>query len=521
MSGLEELLTGRTLVNRYRIQEVIGRGGFAAVYRAEDERLGRPVAVKVITVAAPDAVAAGRHRERFEREARAAASLPQHPNVVTVHDFGVDPQLELDFLVMEFLHGEDLATRLRRKGRPPEAEALRILRDAATGVAVGHRAGIVHRDVKPGNIFLAKVPGAEEFRVCILDFGIARVVADDQTLTGLPGDGTPLSPAYASPEQSRGLRDLTPASDVFSLSVVAYELLTGEKPYAGPRGSDPSEWIPRCGVREVNPAVPEWLESVILRASAYDPAGRFADADELAAALAYPPGADRTLLASSPAAAPQAAGQAAGDETLYQPAPFEPARDIPHQLGVSEPSDRRRRAGVIPVLVALLAVGGAAAGWLYLTDRSAEPAPDPTAAAELESISEELDEDGGDAPGPQSVTPSAETGPPVEISPDTLLSTFPALPGAPAPGATEGPMPIASDTAPRDTSVTPAPSADTSRASADTVQAAADTVQPPADSAPPSPRVLGVPVDTSADEASASRKQSARHFTRPHTSVHA
>src|SRR5690606_23051181 len=94
------------------------RGGFAAVYRADDERLGRPVAVKVITIATPDAEAAERHRERFEREARAAASLPQHPNVVTVHDFGIDPVLGLDFLVMEFLHGEDLAARLRRQGPP-------------------------------------------------------------------------------------------------------------------------------------------------------------------------------------------------------------------------------------------------------------------------------------------------------------------------------------------------------------------------------------------------------------------
>jgi serine/threonine protein kinase len=156
MSGLEGLLAGRTLVKRYRIESVIGRGGFAAVYRADDERLGRPVAVKVITLAAPDEETRANLRERFQREARAAASLPQHPNVVTVHDFGTDPELGLDFLVMEFLHGEDLATHLARQRKLPLESALRVLRDAVEGVAVGPRAGLIHRDVKPGNIFLAE-----------------------------------------------------------------------------------------------------------------------------------------------------------------------------------------------------------------------------------------------------------------------------------------------------------------------------------------------------------------------------
>src|SRR4051812_44506895 len=97
MSGLENLLAGKTLVKRYRIDEVIGLGGFAAVYRAEDLRLGRPVAVKVITLAPPDPATRERVRQRFEREARAAAALPHHPNVITVHDFGTDPELGLDF----------------------------------------------------------------------------------------------------------------------------------------------------------------------------------------------------------------------------------------------------------------------------------------------------------------------------------------------------------------------------------------------------------------------------------------
>src|SRR4029079_12110761 len=127
MAGLEGLLAGKTLVKRYRIDEVIGLGGFAAVYRAEDLRLGRPVAVKVITLNPPDPTARERLRERFEREARAAASLPHHPNVVTVHDFGTDPELGLDFLVMELLQGENLAQRFTREGKPGTDVGLQIL----------------------------------------------------------------------------------------------------------------------------------------------------------------------------------------------------------------------------------------------------------------------------------------------------------------------------------------------------------------------------------------------------------
>jgi serine/threonine protein kinase len=142
MSGIEALLAGRTLAERYQIEEVIGRGGMGAVYRAKDERLGRAVALKVITASAgsePDA--RERMRARFRHEAASAARLPHHPNVVPVYDYGTDPTLGMDFIVMELLRGEDLASRLRRTGPPPLGVSLRILREASRGVAVGHRAG--------------------------------------------------------------------------------------------------------------------------------------------------------------------------------------------------------------------------------------------------------------------------------------------------------------------------------------------------------------------------------------------
>ncbi|HEX6042485.1 serine/threonine-protein kinase, partial [Longimicrobium sp.] len=171
MYGIAGLLTGRTLCGRYRIDAVIGRGGMGAVYRASDQRLGRAVAVKVIGIVATDADDHARLQGRFLREAKAAAAL-HHPNVVSVHDFGTDTELGLDFLVMELLQGEDLAVRLARTGPPPAHVSLGILRQAARGLAAGHRVGLVHRDVKPGNLFLETSDHPDEPHVRVLDFGI-------------------------------------------------------------------------------------------------------------------------------------------------------------------------------------------------------------------------------------------------------------------------------------------------------------------------------------------------------------
>jgi eukaryotic-like serine/threonine-protein kinase len=383
--GLEGLLTGHTLVKRYRIEEVVGRGGFAVVYRATDTRLGRPVAVKVITLTAEDPDEREELRARLHREARAAASLPHHPNLVTVHDVGTDPELGLDFLVLELLEGENLAQALAR-GAPPLERALRILRDAADGLAVGHRAGLVHRDVKPGNIFLAAPHDGdpEAFRVCLLDYGIAQAIEDDQTVTRGMGNN-PLSPAYASPEQLAGSRDLSPATDVFSLGVVGYQLLTGERPFTMEPGQAPTGWEVRKPITDLNAEVPLAVEAVVLRAMSQHPRDRFPDADAFGDALDVAMGPeDETQVLAAKVAGP-GLGAVVLDEDddatmIAPPPPVRPAvpvaaavaeAPVPHARPVPPlrvPAPPRKRSRMPMVLVAALLLVAVAA-WAALSGR--------------------------------------------------------------------------------------------------------------------------------------------------------
>jgi hypothetical protein len=322
MPGLENLLAGKTLVKRYRIEEVIGLGGFAAVYRAADERLGRDVAVKVITLVPPEPEQRERLGQRFEREARAAAALPHHPNVVTVHDFGTDPELGVDFLVMELLKGETAAQLFKREGKPATDVALQILREAAEGIGVGHAAGIIHRDVKPGNIFLAEPHDDDPFRVVVLDFGIARIATDDSELTRTLAGENPLTAAYASPEQMRGDHALTAAADVFSLGVVGYQLLTGEKPFGAGEGRRLRGRDPVRPIHELNADVAPGIEAVIAKAMAEEPSERYPDANAFGEALDRAMAADdRTVIAPAAAAGAGAlAGAAAADDrTVLHP----------------------------------------------------------------------------------------------------------------------------------------------------------------------------------------------------------
>ena len=356
MYGIAGLLTGRTLAGRYLIEAVIGRGGMGAVYRAADERLSRAVAVKVVGAVTNDPAEHDRLRARFHREARAAAAL-RHTNVVQVHDFGTDPELDLDFLVMELLHGEDLSARLMRTGAPPLPVSLSILRQAARGLAAGHRAGMVHRDVKPGNLFLEEDEGHDGVHVRVLDFGIAQIGGEEGTVTQLTVYGrSPFSPAYASPEQLRGDDHITAASDVFSLAAVGYHLVTGTRPFTS---ADPARASAEVSdavrlLRQRAPELDDATHAVLVRALARTPAERFPHAGAMADALsgiaqaaseprvATPvpifaaPAPPPTFARSTPAAAPRPVPDM--DETrLYAPALFAAPAAQPRPAAATPP----------------------------------------------------------------------------------------------------------------------------------------------------------------------------------------
>jgi serine/threonine protein kinase len=292
MSDLGELLIGHVLGDRYRVEEVLGEGGFGVVCRATELRPdggAREVAVKVLKV--PGWIRGEqreRLRDRFRHEASFAARLPPHPNVVPVYDFGTY-RGKMDFLVMELLRGEDLRTRLERPDPIPLAAALEILRDAARGIAVGHQGGLVHRDVKPGNIWLG-TDSAGATHVRVLDFGIAKLVdvEGDETLTHvtLIGEGV-FSRFYAAPEQLRRETQLTRATDVYSLGVVAFEVLTRTRLFTheDQNRREAGLPVPTPSLRARNSGVTEAVEAIVRKCLADSPAGRYPHAGAVAEAL--------------------------------------------------------------------------------------------------------------------------------------------------------------------------------------------------------------------------------------------
>ena len=265
----EELLGGR-----YRLGPVIGRGGMATIHRATDTRTEREVAVKILR---PEVATDRDLAHRFRREALAATVL-RHPNIVACLDTGTDGVQA--YLVMALVEGEDLAARLRRGGRLAPLDAARVGLDVARALGVAHVRGIVHRDVKPGNILLAA-----DGRAMVTDFGIARLAADAEA--ALPGT-TLGSVHYFSPEQARG-RTTTPASDVYGLGLVLFESLTGTRAWTG--ATTDAIALARVGApapsaKALRPEVPAALEAVVRRALAPEPGDRYPNGMAMAAALA-------------------------------------------------------------------------------------------------------------------------------------------------------------------------------------------------------------------------------------------
>ncbi len=268
------------LAGRYAVERELGRGGMASVWLGRDLRHERLVALKLLRPELAGAIGA----ERFLREVRLTSRL-QHPHIITVFDSGVVPGpggTTLPWYAMSYVAGEPLRARLTRERQLPVDEALRIARDVAAALDAAHRAGIVHRDVKPENILLA---GGEAF---VADFGIAKALLDTGgdrlTSTGF-AIGTP---AYMSPEQSAG-DPVDARADQYGLACVLYEMLAGEPPYTGPTAQAiiaRRMTAPPAPIRPVRPAVPAAVEAALQRALERIPADRFPDLPAFVAALA-------------------------------------------------------------------------------------------------------------------------------------------------------------------------------------------------------------------------------------------
>ncbi|HEX6370831.1 MAG TPA: tetratricopeptide repeat protein [Longimicrobium sp.] len=416
MARFEALLKGKTLGDRYLLEAWIGSGNMGAVFRARDKQLGRLVAVKVLSFASgPDQVDE-RLRRWFRREAKVASQL-DHPNVVPIYDCGVDARLGLDYLVMKLLSGADLAKYLADRGPPPPEVALALFRQAVRGVAAGHRIGLVHRDIKPQNLFVTAEDG-EELQLFVLDFGIALATFSSDTFTQLePGVLGPCSPGYAAPEQLTDAT-VTAACDVFSLAATAVELFTGSRmaPPGEVAGSEQAIRRAHDLLAAHAHAIPAGVARILHRALSFSPAARFPDASALAAALdcvAAAPPAPRWV-AAAPAEAPRpVAPEPAGTLPRGGPATvpsMEPARPRTRRM------PRRLVAGV---LVAAVLLGGASL-W---QSGSGDTAPEVQApmAASIAATASALMEDSPDTAGLQTAF----------ATPDSLAAPVPDSASAP------------------------------------------------------------------------------------------
>ena len=287
---------GDLIADRYELEELVGSGGMSAVFRAHDRQLERRVAIKILRERFADD---GEYVERFRREARAVARL-SHPNIVTVIDRGEDGGRQ--FIVFEYVDGENLKDLVVRSGRLPLRRAVELALAVADGLAFAHGHGLVHRDVKPQNVLLGG-----EGDVKVTDFGIARSLDVDR---GMTQTGTVLGTGhYLAPEQASGT-PVSPATDVYSLGVVLWELLTGETPFTGDNMVAVAllhVYEPLPSLRDERPDVPPRLAAAIERALEKDPERRFpamdAFAAELRACLAELEAGQTLITAPAPAAA--------------------------------------------------------------------------------------------------------------------------------------------------------------------------------------------------------------------------
>ena len=344
----------RVFSNRYELTHLIARGGMAQVYRARDRLLDRPVAIKVLF---PELSVDRAFVERFRREAQAAANL-SHPNIVPVFDWGEDGGTY--FIVMEFIDGQPLSAVLRSTGAMPPDRVADIGSHVAAALAYAHRHGVVHRDVKPGNVLIT-----DDGLVKVTDFGIARAVNTEESLTqtgAVMGTAT-----YFSPEQAEGI-GVDSRSDIYSLGVVLYEMVAGRPPFLGESPVAVASKHVRDQpppLRELAPTVPADLEAVIMKAMAKSPDQRYATADDLRSDLlrfadGRPVNAASQLVATTAVAA--AATTAMDPVASTRAVPLAPGDEVPPE------EEEGSRTVWLVVLLIVLAVALGIIAYLLVSE---------------------------------------------------------------------------------------------------------------------------------------------------------
>lgn len=409
---------GGRMLGRYRLESLVGRGGMAEVWRAEDTKLGRAVAVKVILAAhATDR----NFVDRFLREARVVASL-EHPNILPVYDVGEEE--ELPFLVMPFLDGGTLRDRMQR-GPVPLADAAAFIGQLAGALDAAHEAGVLHRDVKPANVLLGKAD-----RLFLADFGIARLV---ETGTGLTATGMVIgTPLYMAPEQAQG-KPASPATDRYALAVIAYELLAGRPPF---EGENPLSLMhqhvttPAPVLSARIAGLPAGLDAVFERALAKDPAARHPTSCAFAAAVAAfaPTGVAGAVPLTAPAST--------APTVLWEGRP-RPVATPPPGLTSDETiltGAGKARKNLLWGLAAALALAAAAGGIFLLRARNNTGTP-ATGAAEsappVQAVTPK-NEDSSKAKEPGAFTNAVSTASaPASLLPDSLSKKSPVLSSPP------------------------------------------------------------------------------------------
>jgi serine/threonine-protein kinase len=469
-------------IGKYQIRGVLGRGAMGTVYDGWDPVIGRRVAIKTVRLLDEADSEALEGLERFKREAQAAGRL-SHPNIVGVYDYG--ETAETAYIVMEFVEGQSLKQMLDARERFPVAETVRIMEQVLAGLQFSHDSGVIHRDIKPGNVMIAK--GG---RVKLADFGIARIESSVMTQ-----DGTMLgTPAYMSPEQLMA-QTVDSRSDIYSAGVVLYQMLTGERPFEGGLTAIIHKALNTVPPRpsEISVTAPANLDAVVARAMAKRPGDRYPDADSFARAMRAAFEAPDLPLPACDAAAEDEATLVTRPAATPAPAPAPRPAAAPVEAPLP-PASKASGGPNIAVLggiaaVVLLAIGGGA--WFMLQPSSPTPTPLASTAA----------------PSSQTVTvtqskPEAPAAPPIVAEPAPKRSAE--APAAPAAKPEPPPTPPAVSSPPTTTEVAPTPTP-TPTAPTPTAPTPAPPPTPAASvpSAPPPAATATVPPPASAPEAPA------------------